>query len=136
MNDFLLFQSFYTEEEANDLMDFLSENNIECKIEKPKELLDRNFIGYDLDKKVFVKIRSSDFTRANEILDKQIIQNISNLDADYYLTFFTNDELLDIINNPGEWSRQDFFIAKKILEERGTTLSDEKVKQIKTAWLN
>ena len=134
MNEFILFQSFYTEEEAKDLVDFLRENNIESRIEIPKGLLDRNFIGDDLDKKVYVKIRPGDFRKVNEILDNQIIQNISTLDPDYYLYFFTDEDLLDIINNPDEWSRQDFFIAKKILGERGTNLTDEKVEQIRSAW--
>lgn len=132
MNEFVTFQSFYTEEEALDIFGVLKEKGIEGKIEKPGELLDRTFIGDNLEKKVFLKIRSDDFQKANKILDARIEQNISALEKDYYLFSFTDNELLEIINKPDEWSRQDFLIAKKILKDRGETIPEEKIEEIKS----
>ena len=40
--------------------------------------------------------------------------------------------MLEIINHPDEWSRQDFFIAKKILEEREISISEQKIEKIKS----
>ena len=55
MNDFVLFQSFFTEEEATPVIDILRENGIDHRLEKSKEILDRTFIGDNLEKKFFLK---------------------------------------------------------------------------------
>ena len=132
MNEFVLFQSFLTEDEAALTIGTLKENDIEYRIERFKEPLDATIAGDIIQNKIFLKIRSRDFPKANEALDKVILNNISALEKDYYLFSFTNSELLEIIQKPDEWSRQDFLIARKILNERGTELPDEKINAIKS----
>lgn len=126
MNEFVSFQSFYTIDEATEIFEILNQNNIDSKISTPRSLLDPTLVGDDLEQRVFLKIRSSDFPKANEILDTHILKNISLLEADYYLYDFSNEELREIVEKPDEWSRQDSLIARKILGERGISLSDEK----------
>ena len=53
MNDFVLFQSFFTAEEAAPVIEILGENGIDHRLEKSKEILDRTFIGDNLEKKLF-----------------------------------------------------------------------------------
>jgi hypothetical protein len=136
MNEFVLFQSFFTEDEAASIIEPLKENGIDYQLERSKELLDRAFIGDNLEKKVFLKIKSSDFSKANEILNARILQNITALEKDYYLFSFTNDELIEILRRPDEWSRQDFLIARKILEERGQPINEEVIKDLKSKRIN
>jgi len=136
MNDFVLFQSFFSEEEAASVIDILRENGIDHRLEKSKEILDRTFIGDNLEKKFFLKIRSSDFLKANEMLDARILQNITALEKDYYLFSFTNAELHEIIMKPDEWSRQDFIIARKILAERGEYINEEIINDLKSKRIN
>jgi len=136
MNDFVLFQSFYTENEAASVIEQLRENGIDYRLERSKELLDKAFIGEDLEKKIFLKIKSFDFSRANQVLDAHILQNIAALEKDYYLFSFTNDELIEILRKPDEWSRQDFLIARKILDERGQPINEEVIKDLKSKRIN
>src|SRR6185503_17025204 len=131
MNEFVSFQSFDTIDDATVISELLKQNSIECKIEVAKSLLDRTLVGDDLEQRVFLKIRSSDFPKANEILDAHILKNISSIENDHYLFSFSNDELQEIIKKPDEWSRQDFLIAKKLLGERGLNFTDEKISTIK-----
>jgi len=133
MNDFVPFQSFFTEDEVTPIIEILKENNINYKIEKFKEPLDPILAGEIVQNKIFLKIRPNDFQKANGVLDKVILNNIMTLEKDYYLFTFTNDELFEIIQKPDEWSRQDFLIARKILNERGADLPDEKINAIKTS---
>lgn len=44
---------------------------------------------------------------------------------------FYNDELLEIMRRPDEWSKQDFFVAKKILTERGVYFSEKDISDMK-----
>src|SRR5688572_1665615 len=136
MNEFVLFQSFFTEDEAVSVIESLKENGIAYQLEGSKELLDRAFIGDNLEKKIFLKIKSSDFFKANEILDAHIMQNIISLEKDYYLFSFTNDELTEILRKPDEWSRQDFLIARKILEERGQPMNEAVIKDLRSKRIN
>lgn len=136
MNEFVLFQSFFTEDEAAYTIQQFRENGIDYRLDRSKELLDRAFIGENLEKKFFLKIRSSDFTRANQVLDARILQNITALEKDYYLFSFTNDELIEILRKPDEWSRQDFLIARKILDERGEHISEDVINDLKSKRIN
>ena len=117
MNDFVLFQSFFNEDEAAPVVETLKRNAIEYKVEKLKQPLDSTIAGESVENKIFLTIRPRDFARANDVLDKVILDNIQLLEKDYYLFSFTNEELNDIIHKPDEWSRQDFVIARKILED-------------------
>jgi hypothetical protein len=60
-------------------METLKENNIEYKIEKLKEPLGSIIAGEITQNKIFLQIRPYDFQKANEVLDKVILNNI--LDA-------------------------------------------------------
>ncbi|HEX6847731.1 MAG TPA: hypothetical protein VF144_12175 [Chitinophagaceae bacterium] len=132
MNDFVLFQSFFNEDEAAPVVETLKRNAIEYKVEKLKQPLDSTIAGESVENKIFLTIRPRDFARANDVLDKVILDNIQLLEKDYYLFSFTNEELNDIIHKPDEWSRQDFLIARKILEDRGTAVPDEEINAIKS----
>jgi hypothetical protein len=136
MNEFVLFQSFFTEDEAADIIEQFRENGIDYRLDRSKELLDKAFIGENLEKKFFLKIRSSDFSAANQVLDARILQNITALEKDYYLFSFTNDELIEILSKPDEWSRQDFLIARKILDERGEHISEDVINDLKSKRIN
>lgn len=132
MNEFVLFQSFIDENEAMPVIEILKENRIEYTVEKFKEPLDGIIAGEVIRDKFYLKIRSQDFPKANAVLDQVILKNISSIEKDYYLFSFSNPELLEIINKPDEWSRQDFLIARKILEERGEKINDEEINTLKS----
>jgi len=132
MDDFVQFQSFFTEEEAMPLIETLKANGINYRVEKPKNQLGSTISGDVVDNTVLVNIRPDDFARANEALDKVILNNIQSIENNYYLFSFTNEELDEIIHKPDEWSRQDFLIARKILHDRGSDVPDEKIKTIRS----
>ena len=130
MSDYITFQSFYTEEEALAIGELLERNGVNTRIDKAK-VLDTIIGGDDQDKKIYLNIRSDDFNRANKILEEEIKSRLSQIGEDYYLYSFSDDELNEIISRPDEWSKQDYFIAKKILEERGVHLPEEKISKMR-----
>ena len=132
MGDFVLFQSFFTEDEAAPVIEILGTQGIEYRLDRLKQPLDATMAGDVVDNKIFLNIRSRDFAKANEALDKVILDNLNSLEQDYYLFSFTNEELNEIIHKPDEWSRQDFLIAKKILQDRGQDMPDEKIRRIRS----
>ncbi|MET0393465.1 MAG: hypothetical protein ABW019_10010 [Chitinophagaceae bacterium] len=131
MATFEVFKSFYSEEEAVALCALLSENGIDARIEKTAIIIDKRITGDGVDPDIHLKIAASDFNRANAIIDQHISNNLSQLEPDYYLFAFSDQELLGIIKKPDEWSNQDVIIAKKILAGRGTAVSDEEAERFR-----
>jgi hypothetical protein len=76
-------------------------------------------------------IKGADFTRANEIIDESITNNIASIDPDYYLFSFSKEELIDIVNKPDEWNNQDVILARKLLADQGHVVSDNEIQQVK-----
>ena len=127
----MYFRSFYSEEEAIFLLEFFKEKGINCSIVKHRPIADKVYVGINYDREFHVKIRGSEFNRANEILDSQIAQNLSQIGPDYYLYSFSNEELLEIIEKPDEWNNQDIVISKKILQDRGFSISEAEITEKK-----
>lgn len=130
-DELLVFRSFYTEEEAISLMEFFKEKGIDCSVVKFRPILDKVYVGINYDREFHVRIKGYEFSNANEMLDRHIDQHISEIGEDYYLHSFTNNELLEIIEKPDEWNNQDIVISKKILRDRGVTITDKEVAEKK-----
>ena len=130
MEELLSFQSFQTAEEAETLIKLLRENDIYCELGKTKPILDRVIVGESFEDRFFVKIAGSDFKKADTLLESVIRKNLQSLPADYYLYSFTTEELQRIVREPDEWSRQDYVLAKELLEKR-TDLTEEEMRWMK-----
>lgn len=131
MKEFLTFRSFYTNEEAAELSETLTQKDITNRIYKSRELADKVIVGDNLPKQYHVQLYQEDFTRANDLLDELVTKNLSSIEDDYYLFSFTDEELFEIINKPDEWNNQDVVLARAILKERGKEISDKEMAKIK-----
>jgi hypothetical protein len=132
-DEFLVFRSFYTEEEAISLTQFFKEKGIACSMVKHRPILDKVYVGVNYDPEFHVKINGYEFSKANEMLDRHIDQHLSEIGEDYYLYSFTDSELLEIIERPDEWNNQDIVISKKILRDRGVAITDKEVTERKVS---
>jgi hypothetical protein len=131
MADFEVFKSFYSEEQALALQTLLQEKGLETKVEKKRNVADKVFTGDGTEAEIYLMIKGADFTRANEIIDESITNNIASIDSDYYLFSFTKEELIDIVNKPDEWNNQDVILARKLLADQGHVVSDSEIQQVK-----
>lgn len=131
MADFEVFKSFYTEEQALAYQKLLQENGIATKVEKKRNIADKVFTGYSAEAEIYLMISGADFTKANEIIDASIADNMETMDPDYYLFSFSKQELIDIVNNPDEWNNQDVLLARKLLADQGYVVSDSMMDEVK-----
>lgn len=139
MNKFITYQSFYTMEEAENCASILEENNIIVRIETDKPLLDKQIIGEDLDLNVHLKIREEDYSKADAVMDsmaEEVAEEIVEEKDEHYLLKFSNEELINVIRKPDEWSKQDYFLSHKILSDRGVIIPDEKISAYKAERLH
>lgn len=136
MDELLVFKSFYTQDEAFSLLEFLREKGINGSVVKHRQVGEKVYVGIDYDRPFHLKIKGSDFNKANVILDTHILQNLSEIESDYYLYSFSDEKLLEIIAKPDEWNNQDIVLAKKILNDRGLPVSPEHVEANKLKRIN
>ena len=129
--DFVLFEKFNSEKAAVALGTILGNNEIEYLIENISIKLDPILSNNEFGKEYCIKIKQDDFENANSILQQQAKEEITNLQADYPVLHFSDDELLDIIEKSDEWNKFDVELARKLLGERGKGISTEELKEIK-----
>jgi hypothetical protein len=128
-----IFQKFTGIEIANDFAKELDRNGIKYLIQENKKSSVGNFEIGTVDFDVAINLRSEDFPKADKILSAYYEKEIEHVDKDYYLFQFTDSELHDIIAHPFEWGHFDYQLAKKLLKDKGETISDDSVVKIKEA---
>ncbi|NVN94933.1 MAG: hypothetical protein HXX18_06580 [Bacteroidetes bacterium] len=132
MNEYLTYKKFNSIEELTDFKDLLDQNKIEYIVEDTSPSVDLTFSGGNFfDKEIRLKIRQSDFVVIDKILEDEAKNTNFELDKDYYLFEFTNEELLEIIEKPDEWSKPDFVEAQKILNSRGVKITQTEIDNYK-----
>jgi hypothetical protein len=130
MSDFTTYQKFWSMDEAVELIHLLKENGIEFEVVDNSISVDVTFVP-NRDREKEVKLRKEDFAKVDELLEKIAESNLENVDKDHYLFQFSQAELLEIIQKPDEWSKDDFLLAKHILTTRGITITSDQVKELK-----
>ncbi len=128
---FEVFRKFPEIESAKHLADLLEENRISYRLEDYSNQADISFMGQNLDLKILIKARITDFPKIENLIDSSNDISLDQVDQGHYLFGFTDEELTEIIVKPDEWNNYDYKVAKLILDERGITVSEEFIENIK-----
>ena len=128
--DFITYQKFNDPALAEELAEQLEQHQIEYTIEEESTGFDPSLVMSNEAKYYAVKIKSDDFETVNELLKENEEVNTDEIDKDYYLFSFTDDELMEVVTKADEWSAFDVVLARKLLAERGKEVSDQKIAAI------
>lgn len=132
MNDnSLIFDRFPTVIEANNLQSFLEEHGINTWVVDNSPPVDVALGGTHIDDEFLVKINAEDWTSAKKVIEENAGLQLSDLPEDYYLYDFSDEELLKLLFNYDEWGELDQVLARQLLNERGVTLSDSDIENMK-----
>ena len=116
---------------AQELTALLHDHSIETEIADNSAPVDSNFGGSPLQYNIEVRIPVDDFEKAEQILKKEAESLIDNIDKDYYLFSFEDDELYDILLKPDEWNEFDYALSQQILKQRGKKVDQELLNSLK-----
>lgn len=133
---FLTYQKFNDQAAASELAQFFGENGLAYELEDSSINFDVSFAYSELNKEFRVKLKSTDFKRADELLEELSQKNIELADESHYLYQFTDEELMDILQKPDEWNAFDVTLAQSILKDRGKEVSKESLVQLKSERLS
>ncbi|HEX3935455.1 MAG TPA: hypothetical protein VHW43_12295, partial [Puia sp.] len=125
MSKLLTFQQFNDIALARTMGDRLGAAGIEYEIDSQDPHLDPVIIGSSPDSSIDLKIPAEDFIRARAVLEAYYEEQLQDVDPDYYLFGFTDQELLEILAKPDEWGAFDYVLARKLLIERGHPITKE-----------
>lgn len=128
--EFITYQKFNDAALANELAELIKQHDIPYSVEEESAVFDPTFSYNPLAKDYAVKIRKRDFQILNQLLKEEESKNIGDIDKDYYLFSFANDELMEVITKADEWSAFDIVLARKILTDRGINISEEQINTI------
>jgi hypothetical protein len=128
--EFLTFHRFDKKEEALFFSEILKKNHIDFLIEDTGNSLDSNFGNSDLLIEYLLKIRKPDFSKAEELSAASSTERLEDVDPDYFLFGFTNEELHDVVLKKDEWGDLNYALAQKILKDRGAEVSGEQIESM------
>ncbi|REE24259.1 hypothetical protein DFQ09_10424 [Winogradskyella pacifica] len=130
-DNYSIFRKFPSLEQASELKALLNENGIETILDDNAPSVDVTFTGNTLQNEIEVRIKQTDFQKAESILEKEVENLIETIDKDYYLFKFTDEELYDILLKSDEWNAFDYTLAQKILIQRGKPIDKELLNSLK-----
>jgi hypothetical protein len=129
--EYISFKSFPDKQAAEDFSEVLKQEKIPFVIEEDAYVFDPSYANNAWNKAYLVKIAPGDFKKANRAYENYFSGLLSHVESDYYLFSFSNDELKEIVEKPDEWGSLDYALAQKLLNERGVTLSDEHLENLR-----
>jgi uncharacterized protein YfbU (UPF0304 family) len=71
-----------------------------------------------------LKLNNNDFDKAKKIIEENIEINLDEIDPEYSLLKFNQDELLDVLKNKTEWGDFNYKLAITLLRKKGMAVSD------------
>jgi hypothetical protein len=134
--EFSIFKKFHEREQAEALGQMLNDNQIDFEISQHKESLDSLYGDKPFNQQFFVKVKQTDFSKANSVLSESVAKELETIDKGHYLYEFTDQELFDVLSKPDEWSELDFQLAQKILRERGKEINNTTIELLKKQRIN
>lgn len=129
--NFIAFKNFPTQIQAKEVEMLLNKNNIKTVLADNIAPVDITFSGSTLQNQYEIKIDPDDFTKAEEILEKDTENLLNQVDKDYYLLSFSDEELYDVLIKSDEWNVFDYKLAQKLLTERGKNIDPDMLTSLK-----
>jgi hypothetical protein len=131
MSEFITYEKFATIPELKGFVELLQANEIPYELEDDVQVFDVSFANANHNRDYRIKLYPEDFERVNELRNNLAEVELDEVDPDYYLFQFSNEELIDLISKQDEWSPFDFQLAQKILKSRGSEVSSQKINELK-----
>jgi len=121
--EFVTYKKCDNEDRAAAIAGVLNNSGIELEIAKDRDSLDSLYGGRSASPQFYIKIQQKDFEQADLVLAKVSQEQLTSVDKDHYLYAFSDEELFEVVCKPDEWNEFDYELAKKILAERGKSIT-------------
>lgn len=125
------FRSFPDRETAESFAAILNSKGIETHVKEDALVFDPSYAFNPLNKEYLLQVEASDYQRAAQALEEHVRAHLDEVDADYYLLSFNDEELVAIVHHPDEWGPFDYALAVVLLQQRGINYSEQEQQELK-----
>ncbi|MEO8516178.1 MAG: hypothetical protein ABI426_05505 [Flavobacterium sp.] len=125
--EFVTFQRFGQKEEVLSFSEILKQNKIDSFVEDSGGSLDSTLGNSQFAIEYALKVKKSDFDKVEALFSAISKEGIENIDEDYFLFQFSNEELKDVLIKKDEWGYDNYDLAQKILSDRGIAISKQEI---------
>jgi hypothetical protein len=128
--EFSTYKKFIYKDDALEFIEILKEHRIDYQLANNSSSLDSSF-GGDINTKQFeLKILKEDFPKLEKIEEELVKKDVENIDENYYLFDYSDEDLIEIVMKKEEWNKFDYLLAQKILKQRGKEVNPELINSI------
>jgi hypothetical protein len=129
-NPYLTFRTFNDPSLAEEMAALLEEHGIDYLMEDTSGF-DPTFSFNAINQEYSIKLKQEDFIPAGQLLLRHSETQIEQVGEDYYLFEFSDEELMEVLAKPHEWSEFDYSLAQKILKKRGAEVRPAALEQMR-----
>ena len=129
MDEFIEYQRFATLNDTSFLIDLLDANQIPFKIDDSATRFDLAATTINpLEGGIVLQIRLSDKERVDQINFKTTETSSIN---DHYLYSLSDNDIIDVVVNPDDWTEEELILAKEISKQRNLKPTAELIKSLR-----
>lgn len=128
---YLTFRRFNDREEANAFSDELIGQGFHAVYERDAPIQDPLLVGNGMTWHL-VRLPREEFESAERVLLERAGEEHVDIPAEHYLHEFSDQELLEVVVKPDEWSADDVVMSRILLRQRGRLVSTEAVELLRT----
>lgn len=126
MDEFIEYQRFPSVEEARILTDLLDVNYIPFKINDSNNSFDMSGTSINpLETGVSIQIRDIDKDKVDKLNERNTEPSLVN---DHYIYSLSDNDIIDAVVNPEEWTNEEHLLAKEIMRQRNLVPTAEIIK--------
>lgn len=116
-SDLIELSRYRDTESVSETKGLLEAANISCRVGSTATNFDITTIGSGSDPEVIISVRRDDYLAARSAMEEAI--PTIDLPDDHYLLTSSDEELIEILGKPGEWSPLDVAHARRLAKDRG-----------------
>ena len=129
MDEFIEYQKFATLNDATFLIGLLDANQITFKIDDSAKRFDISATTINpLEEEIVIQVKQSDKERVDQINFKSTETASIN---DHYMYSLSDNDILDVILNPEDWTDEEISLAKEISKQRNLIITAELIKLLR-----
>jgi tetratricopeptide (TPR) repeat protein len=124
MENLLVFKTYPDLEAAEQAATILKEHEIVVEVNEEARILDSNYIGQQFSNPYLLYMQGKDFERANTILEQATVVRLEDIDPDYLLLSFSNEELIEVMEKKDEWGIYNYKLAETLLKQKNIPIPE------------
>lgn len=125
-----VYKKFFSVEEAEPILELLTQRGIDYRTNHYNSNIGSTFASTNNPNQLELRLLPNQFEMVDNMLEQEAEKAIGMVPPDYYLLTFTDAELMEVLEKPDEWTKEDYVLSQHLLKQRGKPVSEETLHQL------